>query len=277
MDVIRQEIQVAFSYPVHFTTGVFAASNRLLRDLSTASRATARAPGRSWSSSIAASSAAHPDLIAGDRALLPRARDALRLAAPVLVMPGGEQVKNDPRHTRAGARGDPRRRAVPPLVRGRGRRRRGARRRRLRGGDRAPRRPADPRPDHRAGAGRLGGRREERRQRLRQEELPRDLRAAVRGDQRLRVPGDALRPRLAVRDCRGGQGGADQGRRASSSCSKQDAPRAGRARRGRDGAAGPAVGGAPPARTSPAAAIRSSSVRRARSTSGTGRRTSSSS
>ena len=82
------------------------------------------------------------------------------------------------------------------------RRRRGARRGRLRGGDGASRHPADSRPDHRAGAGRLGGRRQERHQRVRQEELPRHVRAAVRRHQRLRVPDDARPIATGAAACR---------------------------------------------------------------------------
>ena len=51
----------------------------------------------------------------------------------------------------------------------------------------ASRRAPRPRADHGAGAERLRRRREERRQRLRREELPRHLRAAVRGAQRRRA------------------------------------------------------------------------------------------
>jgi hypothetical protein len=38
MDVIQQEFSVAVRYPVHFTTGVFTPSNRVLRDLVAAGR-----------------------------------------------------------------------------------------------------------------------------------------------------------------------------------------------------------------------------------------------
>ena len=55
-------------------------------------------------------------------------------------------------------------------------------------GDRAPRGAHRARADHGALPGRLGRGREERDQRLRREELPRHLRAAVRGGQRLPLP-----------------------------------------------------------------------------------------
>lgn len=97
MDVIQQEIHVAFRYPVHFTTGVFTASNRLVRDL--VRTADAHTPARVVVVVDRGVVRAHPDLIASiDRYCLEH-EEAVSLAAPVLVLPGGEQVKNDPRHT----------------------------------------------------------------------------------------------------------------------------------------------------------------------------------
>ena len=123
-----------------------------------------------------------------------RHRTVLRLAGPVVVVPGGETVKNDQRHVDAIHRGDQRRRALPPFVRRRHRRRRGARCRRVCRGYRASRHPADSRADDGAGARRLGDGRQERRQRVRQEELSRNVRAAVCRHQRRDVPADAARP-----------------------------------------------------------------------------------
>ena len=158
-----------------------------------------------------------------------RHRDVLALAAPVLVVPGGEAIKNDSRHVDAIHRVINDGGTLPSFVRGRRRRRRRARRGRLRGGDRASRHPADPDSDHGALAGRFGGRREERHQRLRQEELSRHVRAAVRRHQRLELPADAARSRLARRDLRSHQGGADSGS-ATSSTSSSSMPRRSKAR-----------------------------------------------
>ncbi len=95
----------------------------------------------------------------------------------------------------AAAPGRPRDR--PALVR-RGHRRRGvARPRRLRRGDDASRRAARAAADHGAGAERRGHRREERRQRLRHEELPRQLRAAARRAERRGLPAHAASARPA--------------------------------------------------------------------------------
>jgi 3-dehydroquinate synthase len=97
MDVIRQEIHVAFRYPVHFTTGVFVPSNRLVRDL-------VQSDERGTPAKVAVVvdrgvERAHPELIALIEAYCVEHRDAMTLGAPVLVLPGGEQVKNDARHT----------------------------------------------------------------------------------------------------------------------------------------------------------------------------------
>src|SRR4029450_13685364 len=85
--------------------------------------------------------------------------------------------------------------------------RRRARRGRLRGGDGAPGDSPHPVSDDGAGPGRFGSRGEERDQRVRPEELPGNVHAAVRGGQRFVVPHDALRPRLAWRGGGGGGGG----------------------------------------------------------------------
>src|SRR5687767_1334910 len=96
MDVIRQEIHVAFRYPVYFTTGVFTASNRLVRDL-------VQSDGRDTPAKVVVVvdrgvERAHPDLTAAIERYGLEHEDALTLGAPVLVIPGGEQVKNDARH-----------------------------------------------------------------------------------------------------------------------------------------------------------------------------------
>jgi 3-dehydroquinate synthase len=101
MDVIRQEIHVAFSYPVHFTTGVFTPSNRLVRDLvqSDIQSDAPRGPVKVVVVVDGGVERAHPDLTAAIERYSVEHEDAITLAAPILVIPGGEQVKNDARHT----------------------------------------------------------------------------------------------------------------------------------------------------------------------------------
>jgi 3-dehydroquinate synthase len=96
MDVIEQEIHVTFRYPVHFTTGLFAASNRLLRDL-VEGRADAR-PVRVVVVIDRGVQRAHPGLTEAISSYFAQHHDAMALAAPVLILPGGEQVKNESEH-----------------------------------------------------------------------------------------------------------------------------------------------------------------------------------
>lgn len=96
MDAIHQEIQVSFRYPVHFTTGVFAKTNRLLRDL--VAGAEPHAPARVMVVVDAGVARGHPDLLDSIRDYWAEHRAPISVAAPVLVLPGGEQVKNDPAH-----------------------------------------------------------------------------------------------------------------------------------------------------------------------------------
>jgi 3-dehydroquinate synthase len=96
MDVIQQEIHVAFRYPVHFTTGVFAAPNRLLRDL--VARPDDGTPARMVAVVDRGVDRAHPDLVESIGRYCLAHQDAVALAGPVLVIPGGEQVKTEPGH-----------------------------------------------------------------------------------------------------------------------------------------------------------------------------------
>ncbi|HEU4934851.1 MAG TPA: 3-dehydroquinate synthase [Vicinamibacterales bacterium] len=106
MDVIHQEFLVPVRYPVYFTTGVFAASNQLLRDIvtggiSTGIRATVAEDTLPVKAVVVVDRGvdeAHPALLASIAAYCEKNGDALTLATPVLVVPGGEQIKDDRRH-----------------------------------------------------------------------------------------------------------------------------------------------------------------------------------
>jgi 3-dehydroquinate synthase len=94
MDVIEQTFQVAVRYPVYFTTDAFAPSNRILRDLATADAG----PARLVVVLDRGVERAHPELVAAIAAYCDAHGDALALAGPVVIVPGGETVKNDRRH-----------------------------------------------------------------------------------------------------------------------------------------------------------------------------------
>ncbi|MEN3338841.1 MAG: 3-dehydroquinate synthase [Acidobacteriota bacterium] len=96
MDAILQEIQVSFRYPVHFTTGLFAPANTLLRDL--VARAGASGPSRMLVVLDSGVERAHPHLVSAISAYFDAHQPSLELTGPVLVIPGGEQAKNDPAH-----------------------------------------------------------------------------------------------------------------------------------------------------------------------------------
>jgi 3-dehydroquinate synthase len=94
MDVIEQKFQVAIRYPVHFTHGVFTPSNRVLRDLIAADES----PARLVVVLDRGVERAHPDLVEAIGAYCAEHSAAMSLAVPVLVVPGGEAIKNDRRH-----------------------------------------------------------------------------------------------------------------------------------------------------------------------------------
>lgn len=98
MDVIRQEFVVPVRYPVHFTTGVFAPSNRLLRDLVAGGAGDDDLPARVAVVVDRGVERAQPGVVDAIGAYCAGHQDALALAAPVLVVPGGEAVKNERQH-----------------------------------------------------------------------------------------------------------------------------------------------------------------------------------
>ena len=96
MDVIRQKVRVDFEYPVYFTTGVVTPSNLLLRDV--VARSADRSPSRLVVVLDQGVLDHHPRLPEQIAEYAHRHRTVLSLSAPVVVVPGGEAVKNDPRH-----------------------------------------------------------------------------------------------------------------------------------------------------------------------------------
>jgi len=98
MDVIQQEFLLPVRYPVHFTTSVFAASNTLLRDLIAAGQGEDEAPARVAVVVDRGVERAHPALVETIGAYCAKHERAMALSVPVLVVPGGETVKNDRRH-----------------------------------------------------------------------------------------------------------------------------------------------------------------------------------
>lgn len=95
MDLIEQDVRVAFRYPVHFTAGVFSPANIVLRD---AVRRGGADPAEAIVVVDGGLHAARPGIVDEIEAYFHAHADALHLAGPVVVMSGGEPVKNDPRH-----------------------------------------------------------------------------------------------------------------------------------------------------------------------------------
>lgn len=104
MDVIQQEFLVPIRYPVYFTTGVFDVSNNLLRDIVVGGAQSAVAdgddnlPARMVVVLDRGVERAHSAVIDAIAAYADAHRASIALSAPVLVVPGGEPIKNDPQH-----------------------------------------------------------------------------------------------------------------------------------------------------------------------------------
>jgi 3-dehydroquinate synthase len=106
IDVIQQEFLVPVRYPVYFTTGVFTPSNRLLRDIVAGGRRAGTSAANEEDELPAkivvvldrGVEDAHPALTDSIAAYCQAHGDALTLATSVLVVPGGEQIKEDRRY-----------------------------------------------------------------------------------------------------------------------------------------------------------------------------------
>jgi 3-dehydroquinate synthase len=99
MDLIRQKVRVDFEYPVYFSTDVLTSSNLLLRDV--VARSADETPSRLVFVLDRGVLDHHQQLIERIDQYCQRHRTVLNLAAPVLVVPGGEGVKNDASHVEA--------------------------------------------------------------------------------------------------------------------------------------------------------------------------------
>jgi len=106
MDVIQQEFLVPVRYPVYFTTGVFDVSNPLLRDIVAAGRGSQASlsdgddtlPARIVVVLDRGVERSHPALVDAIGSYCAEHRAVLTLSGPVLVVPGGEPIKNERRH-----------------------------------------------------------------------------------------------------------------------------------------------------------------------------------
>jgi 3-dehydroquinate synthase len=96
MDRLQQHLRVTFHFPVHFTTGVFAVGNPVLRSIVT--RTDDPSPADVLAVVDAGVAGAHPALVGDIARYAARHGEVMRLAGPVLVVPGGEQAKNDRQH-----------------------------------------------------------------------------------------------------------------------------------------------------------------------------------
>jgi 3-dehydroquinate synthase len=92
MPVIHQHVPVYFSYPVHFTEDLFAPDNPTLAGLAEQTEG----PCKLLTVVDEGVLQHHPDLPQALQAYADAHPDALRLAAPLIPVPGGEAVKNDP-------------------------------------------------------------------------------------------------------------------------------------------------------------------------------------
>jgi 3-dehydroquinate synthase len=93
MHILEYDIRVAFRFPVYFTRDVFSSANTVL--LKAAPSAVAPKPARLLFVIDQGVSEAQPDLLARVTQYSRDHAGAIELAGPILVIPGGEQAKND--------------------------------------------------------------------------------------------------------------------------------------------------------------------------------------
>jgi 3-dehydroquinate synthase len=93
IQTIHQQVTVRFDYPVLFTKSIFSLSNRTFVDTLSTDR-----HSRFLCVIDSNVAATHPTLIADLEAYVAHYADTLTLAAPPIIVEGGEAVKNDIRH-----------------------------------------------------------------------------------------------------------------------------------------------------------------------------------
>jgi len=94
MDSIRQHLTVSFSYPICFTRGVFEPSNPLLRDI--VAESADQRPARLVAVVDDGVARTHPGVTEAIERYARAYGETIDLAAPALVVAGGEEAKNDP-------------------------------------------------------------------------------------------------------------------------------------------------------------------------------------
>lgn len=100
MKSVRQQVEVTFRYPVHFTHDLFAPSSTLLADVLLQGTLPAAGPKRVLVVVDEGVTRHHPDLTAEITAYFAE-RSALTLVAAPLIMTGGEATKNAPENVAA--------------------------------------------------------------------------------------------------------------------------------------------------------------------------------
>jgi len=94
MKPLQQQIQVSFSYPVHFTRDLFACHNPLLKDMVGAGGP--NPPKKLLAVVDQGLYEHHPGLLRDLETYCRTHEEHCQLAAAPLVVPGGEEIKNDP-------------------------------------------------------------------------------------------------------------------------------------------------------------------------------------
>jgi 3-dehydroquinate synthase len=92
--IIKQEFHVHFSYPVHFSDGLFQPHNSLFADVLAQDGGVG--PRKVFFVLDAAVVAAHPQLLTQIETYFEARPKLLRLSGPPLVVAGGEPCKNQP-------------------------------------------------------------------------------------------------------------------------------------------------------------------------------------
>ncbi|TPE44434.1 3-dehydroquinate synthase [Pontibacter mangrovi] len=99
MKTIEQNFAVPFRYGVYFTEDLFSPQNPLLPQVLAQDKATA--PRKALFLVDSGVAEAHPRLLEQLQAFTLAHAGALQLASDPLVLPGGEEAKNDPKHLQA--------------------------------------------------------------------------------------------------------------------------------------------------------------------------------